>query len=62
MMLLLTSWIKFNFDVAIRPNATFMSIVRHDPIGTIISVCIAKELSQSPVWGQAEAALLCPQQ
>ena len=62
MMPLLTGWIKFNFDATIRPNATFMTIVGHNLIGTIISVCIAKELSQSPVWGKVKVALLCPHQ
>ncbi|XP_075654880.1 uncharacterized protein LOC142625056 [Castanea sativa] len=53
-----TGWIKFNFDAAIRPNATFIYVVGSDPNGMIISVCIAKEPPQSPVWGEAKAALL----
>nr|XP_023875554.1 uncharacterized protein LOC111988030 [Quercus suber] len=53
-----TGWIKFNFDAAIQPNATFISIVGHDPNGMIISVCTTKEPSQSLVWGEAKAALL----
>ena len=53
-----TGWIKFNFDAAIRPNATFVSVVGCDPNGMIISICTTKEPFQSPVWGKAKAALL----
>ena len=53
-----TGWIKFNFDATIIPNATFISVVGHDPNVMIISVCTAKEPSQSSIWGEAKAALL----
>ncbi|KAF3951872.1 hypothetical protein CMV_022522 [Castanea mollissima] len=53
-----TGWIKFNFDAAIRPNVTFISVVGSDPNGMIISICTAKEPPQSPIWGEAKAALL----
>ena len=53
-----TGWIKFNFDTAIRPNATIITVVDRDPNGMNISICTAKEPSQSPVWGEVKAALL----
>ena len=51
-------WVKFNFDVAITPSASFLAIVGRDSSGHIISVSISRECSSSSAWAEAKAALL----
>ena len=51
-------WVKFNFDAAITPSASFPSIVCRDSNGHIILVFTAKESVSSPAQAEAKAALL----
>ena len=54
----LQEWIKVNFDVAVKENASFASIVARSQDGNIIQAWKEKFPPSSPLWAEANAALL----
>ena len=54
----LPSWIKLNFDVAIREGKTSMAIVGRDREGIYVATWAKQRIPGSPLFGEASAALL----
>ena len=52
------SWIKLNFDVAIREGKTSMAIVGRDREGIYVATWAKQRIPGSPLFGEASAALL----
>ena len=55
------SWIKLNFDVAIREGKTFMAIVGRDQEGKLLAAWAEQLSPSSPLFGETNAALLAIQ-
>ena len=51
-------WIKVNFDAAVKENASFASVVACSQDGNIIQAWTEKFPPGSPLWAEANAALL----
>ena len=51
-------WLKFNFDVAIRPNKITIAVCCRNDIGEILYACSKSLPASDPAWGEAQVALL----
>ena len=55
------SWIKLNFDVAIREGKTLVAVVGRDQVGNVVAAWVEQRCPCSPLSGEANAALLAIQ-
>ena len=55
------SWIKLNFDAAIREGKTFVAIIGRDQEGKFVAAWVGQLCPGSPLSGEANAALLAIQ-
>ena len=52
----LASWVKLNFDVAIRENKTSVAVVGRENHGRVVLAWTNILDPGSPLWGEAKAA------
>ena len=55
------SWIKLNFDVAIREEKTYVAAIGRDQEGNLVAAWAEQLCSGSPLSGEVNAALLAIQ-
>ena len=51
------SWIKLNFDAAIREGKTYMAVIGRDQEGNLVAAWAEQLCPGSPLSGEANAAL-----